>query len=293
MLEFKTLTIDDKELFESYTKHKYDNSEASFANIFIWREFYNTLYAVVGDFLVIYNSSAIGEKFCYVPFGDGDFIGCVDKLREHFHSKGEKLTIVSASQEQAEIIRSHYSDAVVNRNRDFEDYVYLTENLITLSGRKLRSKRNHLNNFHDRYEYKYRELTKADFDECIELSRNSILKTRTEDDVSYIYEMASIKSAFEQFDRLELCGGVIEIDGKIVAFTVGELLNDENALIHIEKADTDYDGIYAAINNEFAKNRWKDITYINREEDMGLEGLRTAKQSYRPHHMVEKYLCVI
>ena len=151
MLEFKTLTIDDKELFESYTKHKYDNSEASFANIFIWREFYNTLYAVVGDFLVIYNSSVTGEKFCYVPFGEGDFMECVDMLREHFHSKGEKLSIVSATKEQSEIIKSHYPDAVVSCNRDFEDYVYLTEKLINLSGRKLRSKRNHLNNFHDRY----------------------------------------------------------------------------------------------------------------------------------------------
>lgn len=293
MLEFKTLTIDDKELFESYTKHKYDNSEASFANVFIWREFYNTLYTKTEDYIVIYNSSVTGEKFCYVPFGEGDFEKCVLSLKEHFHEKGEKLRIVSASKEQSKIIKSCFPEAQVSRNIDFDDYVYLTENLITLSGRKLRSKRNHLNNFHDRYEYKYRTLTKDDFEKCLDLSRLSILKTRSEDDISYIYEMKSIESAFEYFDRLELCGGVIEIDGKIAAFTVGELLNKENALIHIEKADTDYDGIYAAINNEFAKNRWKDITYINREEDMGLEGLRTAKQSYRPHHMVEKYLCVI
>lgn len=293
MLDFKTLTIDDKELFESYTKNKYDNSEASFANVFIWREFYNTRYAVVGDFLVVHNNSMGGETFCYVPFGEGDFMGCVRVLKEHFHSLGEKLRIASASFEQAESIKKEYPDAVVIKNRDFEDYVYLTENLINLSGRKLRSKRNHLNNFRDRYDYKYRELTEEDFDKCIALAESAISKTRSKDDISYIYEMLSIRSSFEHFDRLDLCGGVIEIDGEIAAFTVGELLNSDNALIHIEKADINYDGIYAAINNEFARNRWADITYINREEDMGLEGLRTAKESYRPHHMVEKYICVI
>ena len=117
MLEFKTLTIDDKELFESYTKNKYDNSEASFANLFIWREFYNTRYAVVGDFLVVHNNSIDGESFCYVPFGEGDFAECVRMLEEHFHSLGEKLCIASASLEQAESVKKEYPDADVIKNR--------------------------------------------------------------------------------------------------------------------------------------------------------------------------------
>ena len=87
-----------------------------------------------------------------------------------------------------------------------------------------------------------------------------------------------------------LSGGVIEIDGKICAFSVGEALTDETALIHIEKADTSYSGIYAAINNEFVKNRWSGYKYINREEDMGIENLRKAKLSYHPDILLEKHV---
>ncbi len=290
MLELKKLTLESKPLFDKYLKNKYENSEASFANMYIWKDFYKTKFAVVEDFLVVFNYPPNDGEFCYMPYGNGDLEKCLAKLKQ---DRDKPLTIVSASKTQAKFIKEYFPETVVKENIDFYDYVYLTQNLITLSGRKLRSKRNHLNNFKDRYSYTYRPMTKDDFMECTLLAKRLILNTRSEDSISYIYEMKSIETAFSAFDELELCGGVIEIDGKIAAFTVGEALTDDCALIHIEKADIAYDGIYAAINNEFVKNRWSDYTYINREEDMGIEGLRKAKLSYRPDHMVEKYFCIL
>jgi len=293
MIEFKKLESTSKELFDLYLKNKYPNSEASFANMYIWRDFYRTRYAEVEGYLVVWNSPPGDDDFCYMPYGSGDLALCLAELKKHFESLGKKFIINSASHLEAEMIKELYPDAVVKENRDFFDYVYLTESLITLSGRKLRSKRNHINNFRDSYKYVYRPIAEADFDSCRELARRAILKTRSEDSDSFLFEMKSIDDAFDKFSFLGLCGGLIEIDGQVVAFTVGEKLTDDCALIHIEKADTDYDGIYAAINNEFAKNAWSDVMYINREEDMGIEGLRTAKLSYRPHHMVEKYICIL
>ena len=125
----------------------------------------------------------------------------------------------------------------------------------------------------------------------MDLAKKLMLQKNDKDSLEYKMEERSLEVMFEYFDALELCGGVIVIDGNIAAFSIGEKLNESCALIHVEKADTSYKGIYAAINNEFVKNEWSDFEYINREEDMGIEGLRKAKLSYRPHHMVKKYIC--
>ena len=186
-----------------------------------------------------------------------------------------------------------FPEVDVKENTSFNDYVYLAENLVNLSGKKLHSKRNHLNKFKATYDYVYREMVPEDFEPCLELAGRLMRKTRSEESFGYMEELKSIETAFDNFELFKLSGGVIEIDGNIAAFTVGEKLTQNCALIHIEKADTSYDGIYAAINNEFVKNRWADFEFVNREEDMGIPGLRKAKLSYRPHHMVRKFLCII
>lgn len=293
MLEFKKLDIDSMAVFDKYLKNKYENSETSFPNLYIWNDFYNTMYAEEEGFLVVLNTSQNGKIHCYMPYGEGDMPVLLARLKEYVNSKGQPLRITNACPEVAGLIKALYPEALVRENVDFNDYVYLTESLINLSGKALHAKKNHLNKFKSSYEYTYRTLTKDDFEECISLASCLILKSRMEDSFSYHAEIGSIEKAFGHFDELGLCGGVIVIDGKIRAFTVGEALTEECALIHIEKADTSYNGIYAAINNEFVKNRWADFKYINREEDMGICGLRKAKLSYKPHHMVRKYICIV
>ena len=291
MLNLSRLDIDSKPQIEKYIKNKFENSETSFANLFIWSHYYNTLWGETDGFLVMLNTSPDGRVHCYMPYGEGDIKACIDKLMDHTLSMGQELRITNASKEQAHMIKELYPDTVIEENRNFEDYVYLTEKLIALSGKELHAKRNHLNKFKASYTYNYRPMEKGDFSECLSLAGELISKDRPKGSFAYEAEMQSIRTAFEYFNILGLSGGVIEIDGRICAFSVGEELTENCAVIHIEKADITYNGIYSAINNEFVKNRWKGYEFINREEDMGIEGLRKAKLSYKPHHLVEKYIC--
>jgi hypothetical protein len=113
---------------------------------------------------------------------------------------------------------------------------------------------------------------------------------KCEEDPGLLMEDYAIYQALTHLDELDLQGGAIIIDDKIEAFTLGEPLNQDTAVIHIEKANPDIPGLYAAINQLFCSNAWSHMTYVNREQDLGIEGLRTAKQSYSPHHMVNKYI---
>lgn len=291
MLLFKYLDLNSKNEFERYTKNKYENSETSFANMFVWRDYFNVKYALFGGYLIVVYTDTDGSLNAYMPYGDGELKPCIDEMIKYFDSCGQKLKIVSASFEMSEKIRRLYSNVTITENVNFNDYIYKSESLITLSGKKLHSKKNHLNYFKNNYKYEYRDIEKRDYNACIELASQLMLKTRDAESLSYKAEYRSIENTFNNFDALGLCGGVIEIDGEIAAFSVGERLTDDCAVIHIEKADTSYRGIYAAINNEFVKNRWSGVKFINREEDMGLEGLRKAKMSYRPDHMVRKFIC--
>lgn len=292
MLEFKDIEIKDKSTIQNFIDSKTENSEINFTNLFIWAECYSTQYVVWEDVLIIMNISPSGRYLCFFPKGNGNIKKALRQMYEFLHSKGESLVITNASQEEAEIFKEVFPRGTVTENRDFEDYVYLRESLVNLSGKKLHSKKNHLNRFKKHYpDYVYREMTKNDFDRCVALAKRLISEGTREGEISDYWEILSIKRLFENFDVLGLKGGVIEIDGEIVAFTVGEGQNDKYAIIHAEKADTSYEGAYAAINNEFVAKTLTEYEFINREEDMGLEGLRKAKLSYRPHYMIKKYKC--
>jgi len=293
MFEFKKLEAESKATFDKYFKNKYENSETSFANLYIWKDYYDTVYLEEDGFLVVLNTSPSGKIHCYMPYGEGDYARCLELLKEYINSKGQPLRITNATEGVAELIKELYPEALIRENVNFNDYVYRSDKLISLSGKQLHSKRNHLNKFKSSYDYTYRSITEDDFENCLSLAKRLILNKYEDDSFSYYAEVASIEAAFKYFNYFKLCGGVIEIDGSIRAFSVGEALTDECALIHIEKADISYDGIYAAINNEFVKNRWSQFKYINREEDMGIPGLRQAKLSYKPDHMVRKYICII
>ncbi len=294
MFVFKEIGLEDKELFDSFLKNKYENSEANFTNLFLWKDYYNTMYAVADGLLVIMNKSPNGGYHFYYPYGSGDIRGCIAAMRSYVGRLGEPLRITNANREGADLISDMFDNAVINEHISFNDYVYTSRALIDLPGKKLHSKKNHLNKFKKQYcNYVYRSITPEDYPGCVDLARQLILNAEGRENIRYIYEMKSINNAFDNFDYFGLKGGLIEIDGSLAAFSVGEALTDNMALIHIEKADTRYDGIYAAINNEFVRNQWADYEYINREEDMGIEGLRKAKSSYRPHHMVIKYKCIV
>lgn len=282
-MDFKPVTLYDREIFKKYYKFEESiGSHYSFTNSFIWQKGYNVKYAVVDGFLCV--SACFTDKPYYTfPAGEGDIEGVLAKLIEN---AGEHIVFSQLTEKEAEYLKTHFGFKTFI-NLDIAEYVYETEKLIKLSGKAYHQKKNHLNSFIKNYEYTFEEINADNISDAKAFCLRSIEKYTDRDN-----ERDSIHRLLDNFFELELTGAVIWVDGKIVAATTGEMLNPETAVIHLEKADTSYSGSYAAINNLFAKNCFPNTKYINREEDMGIEGLRKAKQSYRPAFMVNKYMAV-
>ena len=178
-------------------------------------------------------------------------------------------------------------------DRNLEDYVYNASDLRDLPGRKYQSKRNHINRFEAEYEYRYEPMTRDHAAECMRLEAEW-RKTRSGHTGELSAEQRAMQRAFAHFDRLGLIGGCIYVGDKLVAFTYGSPINDHTFCVHVEKADTEYDGAFTIINREFVAHLPEQYTLIDREEDLGIPGLRQAKLSYHPAFLEKKYtaLCL-
>jgi hypothetical protein len=173
--------------------------------------------------------------------------------------------------------------------RDHFDYVYPTADLTRLAGRHYQAKRNHLNSFQRSHRHAYEPLTPARLAACLELAQKWCEIKRCEDDLNLWQEWEAVKETLTYFQELGLTGGAIYVNGRLESFTVGEKLNADTAVIHLEKANPEIRGLYAAINQAFLENAWQDTAWVNREQDLGEPGLRQAKLSYHPHHLEEKF----
>lgn len=165
--------------------------------------------------------------------------------------------------------------------RDYEDYVYETEKMISLSGKPYHSKRNFISRFTSRYDFEYVELTQENIGICKPVMEKWFAEHPQFQNQVYD-EKGAMLELIDNFDALGIKGGAIVVDGQVAAFSFGERLGEDMAHILIEKGDTSYPGIYPMINREFLVHQWSDTQYVNREEDMGLEGLRKSKLSYHP-----------
>ncbi len=295
-INLQKLNCTDKPTFDKFFGSRYcENAEYTFTNLFMWREMLNLRWAVEDDILYIFSENE--EIFsAWQPIGAQEKMqDAITKiLRVADELKGDKqfkfVVVEKIFAEELEI----YPHAKFNitAERDNFDYVYLAQDLINLSGRKFHGKKNHLNAFKKEYpNAKYLPITEKIIPKCREeLNIWSETHKRANPDDPFIgYEQAAIHEIFDHFDRFKLKGGAILLNNKVVAFTFGEKLNSDTAVIHVEKADPNIRGIYAAINQNFVENEWSDMIYINREEDMGIEGLRQAKESYRPIKLIEKF----
>ncbi|MEG0109255.1 MAG: phosphatidylglycerol lysyltransferase domain-containing protein, partial [Lachnospiraceae bacterium] len=177
----------------------------------------------------------------------------------------------------------------VNYSRDLADYVYETEKLSTLAGKKLHGKRNHINKFLSTYKnWTYEALSSENIEDCFQMALKWRNENGCDDDSEKNSEMCVTLNSLRLFKELHLIGGVLKIEGKVVAFTIGEPISDEIFVVHIEKALSEIDGAYPMINQQFVLHECQNYEYINREEDVGSEGIRKAKLSYRPAFLVEK-----
>ena len=290
MLNFKAISIEDRQPFlELLKKTEFENSEFSFANIFIWQKAYDIKLSMEEH--TIYISATIPATGEYVHFqpictDKSDVLGIYNKIKNDIESHGGKFCITSANENCVEIAKEKLPEMIIEPAPDMYDYVYLTEDLSELEGKNYHKKRTHINKFNKTYEYEYKRIDEENKHHCME-----IMDAWIEGFGGDPYDEKSVvELVLENFKELELFGAIIYVEGKPAAFTVGEALTDDMALIHLEKATFEHRGVYPIINQQFAKRELLGkFKYINREEDMGIEGIRQAKRSYYPYKMVKKY----
>lgn len=295
MLEFKDISISDKDKINSaLRKSDFMGCEYTFANNMAWKRLADSKISFFKDFYITCAfASEDGIPIFTFPAGDGDYNELFAELKKVSDSLGKPLRICGVTEKSLPIFNELFPDMFYAEiDRDSSDYIYNSSDLIHLAGKKFHGKRNHLARFRE-LDYTFSKITEKDFDDCISFgavtynSKTSILSS--EDSHSYIAEQFAINTYFSYYHEFGLMGGIIRIGGKPAAFSIGERLNSNTLCVHIEKADTSFKGIYAGINNCFCNEFAADFQYVNREEDMGLEGLRKSKLSYNPAFILNKY----
>ncbi|MFH1033265.1 MAG: phosphatidylglycerol lysyltransferase domain-containing protein [Pseudomonadota bacterium] len=287
---FKPLELTDKEAIGAYLRaDPPQTSELTFTNLFMWREHYRPLWRVWGEHLLLVLQPHGQEAFGLPPIGPGDLTPACLELCRALGAAGQAPSLRRLGGQALERIDQGRLAAVLDR--DQSDYVYLSADLIALSGNRFHRKKNHLNKFRKAYpDYEYRPLDEGLVCRVLAMQQDWCALRDCASDVSLANEDQAIYEALKHFEALDFVGGAILVQGKVEAFSLGEPLNPDTAVIHIEKANPELPGLYAAINQRFAQEAWAGYAYINREQDLGIEGLKAAKESYNPHHLVDKYI---
>jgi uncharacterized protein len=290
--DFKPIEIDDRQDIISILRtNRPGTSEMTFTNLFIWRKHYGFSWSMCKDCLCIIGKENSGPDFAMPPVGPSGRVDTGIKVLDWLKdAKGISSPSIERADEAfaAEAARSSRLDAA--EKREHFDYVYLTRDLIDLPGNRNRNKRNHINQFLRTYgSYTYEDLSEGYIEAALNLQEKWCQLRRCEEDLNLLGEWDAIREILDNYRALEVAGAVIIVDGQVKAFTLGESLSDDMALIHIEKADPSLLGLYQLINQQFCARRWNDVTFMNREQDLGIPGLREAKLSYNPDHFIKKY----
>lgn len=292
-MTFTPISLQSKPLLEPYlTQHTpHPLSDFNFSNLFIWRFAREISYCLIDEFLILKTCYPNSTPYFFYPFSLEEREKEERKaVLQSLLTAYPKATFKSLSQSQAEELEEFFPTRFsIAPNRDRFDYVYSIPELIALSGRKYHKKKNHLNKFFQTYpHFTFELITPSNAQEVQEVYEKWYEDNPSKDE-ALESEKRGIFSSLQNLGSLSLIGGLIRIDGEIVAFALGEALDSQNVVMHIEKANTSIQGIYQAINQQFLANAFSSYLWVNREEDLGIEGLRKAKLSYQPHFLLEKY----
>lgn len=288
--EFKKPQLEDKELIRDYFMTRRTRScERCFANVYLWSRHYPVGFAVIEDTLVFRSSGDI-PSYTYPAGTKENTKKALDYLTALCEEQGVPFTMYLVTPEQFEELESFYPGRFqIEYDRDTADYVYEKEKLATLSGKKYHGKRNHINKFKElNPDWSYEQITDDNVEECFQMGLKWRKENGCDDDDGKVAELCVALNSLRLIKELDLRGGLLRVNGEVVAFSIGEPVSDDTLVVHIEKAFADIQGAYPMINQQFVLHEGDGFEYINREEDMGVEGLRKAKESYRPVFLVEK-----
>ncbi|MDR1755742.1 MAG: phosphatidylglycerol lysyltransferase domain-containing protein [Culturomica sp.] len=290
MIDFKPITVNDKQIITSYTfPFAPRDCDFSFNNLCSWHFLNESSYAVIDGFLCIRFRMPNGRPLFLLPLGSGDMISVIQRLEEEARQEGFPFYMQGAAQEIREVLERSFPTLFrYSVYRDYANYIYRRQDLVELKGKNYQPKRNHINKFKKEYRYEYTPLTPDLIPLCLEFETNWIKSHPQLEQESLTAEEASIRFSLQHYEALDLAGGVLWVEGKLAAFTFGSRLTADTFNINIEKADIHIEGAYTMINREFAAGLPDNYLYLNREEDLGIPGLRQAKLSYHPAILLEK-----
>lgn len=287
-LVFKKVELNDAETLRPYLLN--ENSQCTDFTcglVMMWKEALNLEFAIYNETFYLKGNFGGEDKF-YLPCGKENLKNSIENIKEFCIEKNIEMQLVSVPFERVSEIEKHYK-IEYTESRDYSDYVYLSENLKKLSGRAFHQKRNHISSFKKKNpEYKFVLINNENIDRVKDFYI-SFCESFKAESKSEIIERKCSQFALDNMQKIGLVGAFIETNGKIIAFTLGEIKRDV-LFVHVEKADRNVKGSYAVINNEFVNYcaQKYNIKWVNREDDSGDLGLRKAKLSYKPDHLAIK-----
>ena len=286
---YKPLELGDKDRVTEFLRQDPPaTSELTFTNLFMWRHYYRPVWRESQGCLLVILHPLEEAPFGLPPVGLGDRAGALETIMNTLAAIDAEPRVSRAGRSFVEqfVDDSRYSAILTP---DQSDYVYLCENLINLSGRKLHQKKNHLNQFLKTYSFEAQEMGPEQVESVLEMQEAWCSLRNCLENPSLQHEDLAVYEALTHFKDLDYRGLAIVMDGQVEAFTIGEPLNPDTVVVHVEKANPEIRGLSAAINQRSCEICWPEYRYINREQDLGVEGLRQAKRSYQPDHLVDKF----
>ncbi len=293
-LDFKKQTLEDSDqLWKLLQNNRQQGCEFSVSNLILWSDFYHTEYAVFNDLLIIKQTDEDGSIRLSFPIAareeQEEQEVFVQEL-EYFQEIGQAPVFGLITPAMFKRIDRWFPDRFqIEYHRDWADYIYDRAKLTTLSGKKLHGKRNHIKRFMEQHpEWRYESLTEENVAECIEMAKEWCRLNCCQEDDEKEEEAHLVNRALRNFRQLHMKGGILRIQEGIIAFTLGAAISDDTFDVSFEKAFSSIQGAYPMINQQFVLHELQDYVYVNREEDLGIEGLRKAKLSYYPAILLEK-----
>ncbi|MGL4980558.1 MAG: DUF2156 domain-containing protein, partial [Fusobacteriaceae bacterium] len=227
----------------------------------------------------------LSESDYFMPLSSSGEIEDMKKGVEYLLEQDKNINFVSE-----DFYQKYVDEYEFEEMSDNFDYVYSVQDMIELKGRKYSKKKNKKNQFTKLYNYRYERLGRDNLEEVIKFQESWCIKKDCMNSENLRSESLGLQNLFKNIENTDIVGGVLYVEDIVVAYTLGEKLNHDTVIIHVEKADEVYSGSYQAINSIFLEKEWSHMTYVNREDDSGIEGIRKAKESYYPIKKVKKYL---
>jgi len=286
--EFELLGLKHRDIVEGQLKKMQPiASELNFTEVFAWRPTRNTKICVHNGIIAL-DFEKKGVHYIVFLCPDCEIVPAAREVLENHRRNGFACVVACLTEETA----AHFKDESgleITSDRAASDYVYLTSDLINLEGRKYDGKRNLIKQFQSNYTFEMAEITKKHIPEVQAIQAEWCKTRQCEPGTVLADENVAIEQMLGHFSDIEIFGAMLKVNGKFAAYTLAGVLNDKTAVTYIEKGLHGYKGIYQAINQMFAEKYLSKYEFINREQDVGDDGLRHAKMSYHPHHLVHKY----